>query len=306
MGDDRNNGGVYKFVSERAFESGNAAGNRQILQAGTLYAARWEPEGRRRFAMRGDTVPLSASSGTGSWVKVETEELLDTDARLRARFGTAEWEAHFGTNRPEDLEVSRSGTVYIALTNNSTVNDAHGSIRALREDGADPEASSFTWLDYQAGGPSGRADAGEQGFSAPDNLVFDRARNLWVVTDISSGSLNKNPEYRYHANNAVFMIPTSGGNRGVAFRFANMPIEAEATGPYFTPDGRSLFINVQHPGEETGASAGADPANPATFTSHWPRGSKTGGVRPQAPRPSTVAISPDPDGLGNREIPTPG
>ena len=66
MGDDRNNGGVYKFVSARAFERGNAAGNRQILQAGTLYVARWEPEGRRRFAARGDTTPLSAISGTGS------------------------------------------------------------------------------------------------------------------------------------------------------------------------------------------------------------------------------------------------
>ena len=85
----------------------------------------------------------------------------------------------------------------------------------------------------------------------------------------------------------------------------NMPVEAEATGPYFTPDGRSLFINVQHPGEESGAAAGADPANPATFTSHWPRGSKTGGVRPQAPRPSTVVITPDPDGRGSRAVPAP-
>jgi secreted PhoX family phosphatase len=52
---------------------------------------------------------------------------------------------------------------------------------------------------------------------------------------------------QYHANNAVFYIPRSGPNRGVAFRFANMPIQAEGTGPYFTPDERTLFVNVQHP-----------------------------------------------------------
>jgi hypothetical protein len=87
------------------------------------------------------------------------------------------------------------------------------------------------------------------------------------------------------------MVPRSGPNAGVAFRFANMPAEAEATGPYFTPDESTLFIAVQHPGEESGE--GGSPAvyeDPSTFTSYWPRGNKSTGQNPATPLPSVVAI----------------
>jgi secreted PhoX family phosphatase len=203
--------------------------------------------------------------------------------------------------------------VYIALTNNASANDVHGSIRRLREAGGDPAAvgpgARFAWEDFAAGGPSGRAEPGEQGFSSPDNLVFDRAGNLWVVTDISSSTLNDpDKPQAFHANNAIFMIPRSGPNAGVAFRFGNLPVEAEGTGPYFTPDERTLFVNVQHPGEETPSADGADPGNPATFTSWWPRGNRTAEQGPAAtPRPSTVAITKvrhDRDG-GSPVIPPP-
>ena len=215
--------------------------------------------------------------------------------RIPAAVGAAEFTAHYATNRPEDVEVDEDGTVYIALTNNSTVNDVHGSIRRLREAGNDPTsvgaAATFTWEDYAAGGPSGRPEAGEQGFSSPDNLVFDKAGNLWVVTDISSSTLNvPNRPQTFHGNNALFMVPRTGPNAGVAFRFANMPLESEGTGPYFTPDEQTLFVNVQHPGEETPNRGGVF-GDPATYTSYWPRGSKTTGQNPSAPLPSLVAIT---------------
>jgi secreted PhoX family phosphatase len=239
MGDDRTDGGVYKFVSDLAFRPGRRAENDRILESGTLYIARWEPEGRRRFANAGETTPLTATSGTGTWREVARDELVDTHARIRAAVGDDEFLTHHATNRPEDLEVDEDGLVYIALTNNSNVKDTHGSIRRLREAGNDATAGSFTWEEFAAGGPSGRADAGEQGFSSPDNLVFDKAGNLWVVTDISSSKLGDptQPE-AYHANNAIFMVPRTGPNAGVAYRFGNMPVEAEGTGPYFTPTSR--------------------------------------------------------------------
>ncbi len=288
MGDDRTDGGVYKFVSDLPFRSGRRAENRRILESGQLYIARWEPEGRRRFAAAGQTTPITATSGTGTWRPVAENELVDTHKRITAAVGETEFLTHFATNRPEDLEVDEDGTVYIALTNNSNVKDTHGSIRLLVEDGDDAAARSFTWSDWAAGGPSGRADAGEQGFSSPDNLVFDKAGNLWVVTDISSSKLGDPtvPE-AYHANNAIFMIPRTGTNAGVAYRFGNMPAEAEGTGPYFTPDEQTLFVNVQHPGEESEG----DPNSTASYTSYWPRGNKTTGLNPGKPIPSTVAIT---------------
>jgi uncharacterized protein len=290
MGDDKADEGVYKFVSDRSYRRGKRRNNRKILESGQLYVARWEPEGRRRFNAVGDATPLTATEGTGRWERVAEEELDDTAAKLRARLGEDEWKLHYATNRPEDVEVAPNGTVFIALTNNSGVNDSHGAVRRLREQGNDPEALSFRWRDYAAGGPP---SAGGVGFSSPDNLVIDGARNLWVVTDISSSRLNRPNEYEFHRNNAMFMVPTRGPNRGVAFRFANGPVQCELTGPYFTPDEESLFLNVQHPGEQTGNSSTAPGVfgDEATYTSWWPDGNKTAGDNPSRPRPSTVVIT---------------
>jgi secreted PhoX family phosphatase len=226
-------------------------------------------------------------------VPVHRDQLDDTATRLREAFGDEVYDAHFATNRPEDVEVAADGSVYIALTNNTAVNDSHGSVRRLRERGNDPEALAFTWRDYAAGGPTG--NAGARGFSAPDNLVFDSAGNLWVVTDISSSRLNRPNEYAFHKNNAMFMVPTSGPNAGVAFRFANGPVECEITGPYFTPNEKTLFVNVQHPGENTGGSSTAPGifGQETTYTSWWPEGNRTANDNPSTPKPSTVAITRD-------------
>ena len=294
MGDDKSNEGVYKFVSDGTFKPGVRGGaNKDLLAAGTLYIARWEPEGRRVFAEAGDTTPTSATSGTGTWVEVADEELIDTATLLRERFGDDEYDAHFATNRPEDIEVEPdTGHVYIAFTNNSSVNDVHGAVRRLVEAGGDPEALAFTWEDFAEGGPTGSADPGEQGFSCCDNLVFDVKGDLWVVTDISSGTLNDEGPLQYHANNAVFHIPTSGPNAGIAYRFANMPIESEGTGPYFTPDGHTLFVNVQHPGETANADdSEAVYGQPETYPSWWPAGDRSEGRKPSLPKPATVAIT---------------
>ena len=142
MGDDKANEGVYKFVSDRRFKKHDIANNRKILEAGQLYIARWEPEGRRRFATAGSTTPLNATEGTGTWVAVQDSELDDTATKLRARFGTAEYDTHFATNRPEDLEVADNGHVFVALTNNSSVLDSHGSVRRLVEKATTPRRSS--------------------------------------------------------------------------------------------------------------------------------------------------------------------
>ena len=37
---------------------------------------------------------------------------------------------------------------------------------------------------------------------------------------------------------------------GEAFQFASAPVEAEMTGPCFTQDETTLFLAVQHPGEQ--------------------------------------------------------
>lgn len=307
MGDDRNDGAVYKFVSELPYRPGRRAENLRILTSGKLYVARWEPDGRRRFDAAGTL--LTATEGTGWWREVTTDELVDTHVRIARSVGAAEWTAHYATNRPEDVEVGEDGSVWVALTNNSSVNDVHGSIRRFVEHRNDASAvgpdAPFEWEDYAAGGRHDGAGPGEEGFSSPDNLVFDKAGNLWIVTDISSGTLNDPTRPQaFHANNAVFMIP-AGQEAGAAtaYRFANMPVQSEGTGPYFTPDEQTLFVNVQHPGEN---SAG-DPSSTASYTSYWPKGSKTTERNPTKPIPATVAITKVRRGSapGSRFVPAP-
>jgi site-specific DNA recombinase len=78
-------------------------------------------------------------------------------------------------------------------------------------------------------------------------------------------------------NNGAFVMPSgvSSAGGGDVFQFASGPVESELTGPYFTPDGKTLFLCVQHPGEESESKD-----NP---TSTWPDG--------DIPRPAVVAIT---------------
>jgi secreted PhoX family phosphatase len=53
-----------------------------------------------------------------------------------------------------------------------------------------------------------------------------------------------------YGNNSFWFLPTSGEYVGQAFLFAIGPMDCELTGPFFTPDQKTLFIAVQHPGEK--------------------------------------------------------
>jgi uncharacterized protein len=146
------------------------------------------------------------------------------------------------TDRPEDIEIHpRTGEVYIAFTNNSQHGNYFGQIVKLREGDDDWTAEAFRWEIFAAGGR-------QSGFSSPDNLVFDPYGNLWMVTDSGTG---KDTIYEFLGNNSMFFFPTEGPDVGKAFRFAVGPIEAEMTGPVWTPDGKTLFLAVQHPGEDS-------------------------------------------------------
>jgi secreted PhoX family phosphatase len=70
-------------------------------------------------------------------------------------------------------------------------------------------------------------------------------------------------------------------------RFLVGPKECEITGIHSTPDGRSLFVNIQHPGEN---------GNPASITSNWPA-SQAAAAPGQRPRSSTVVITREDGGV---------
>jgi secreted PhoX family phosphatase len=174
-----------------------------------------------------------------------------------------------------------------------------GHILEITENGADCAATNFRWeIFLLAGSPTadgllatlpawhdeplppdatyfgGATDPSElSSFANPDNLGFDSAGNLWIVTDGTQPDSN---------NNGCFVCPTDGPARGQVRQFMCGPVGAEICGCELTADNRTLFLTIQHPG--TGGTA-------TTPASHWPDG---GGA---APRPSLIAIQADGGGV---------
>ena len=77
------------------------------------------------------------------------------------------------------------------------------------------------------------------------------------------------------------------------------PLGAEVTGLAESPDGKALFINIQHPGENTAAGSIGDPGK---FESHGP--GNGGGTQPYGPggararpRSATVMITKNDGGV---------
>ncbi len=249
-GDDKNDEHLYKFVSSKP----------NSLKEGTLYVA--------------DTL-------NGKWLALdwENQSLLkskfkdQTEVLIRAReasklLGATE------LNRPEDIEIDPiTGNIFVSLTNNKPKGDYHGSILKIEENNGEFDSLSFNASTYIAGGE-------KNGFSCPDNLAFDFSGNLWITSDMSGYSMNKTDgPYMPFKNNSLFVIPRYGNDAGKVIRVASAPRDAELTGPWFAPDGKSLFLSVQHPGERT-----TDLNNP---TSEWPFD------QDKIPKPSVVAITGD-------------
>lgn len=244
-GDDQNNEYIYKFISN----------SKNSLEEGTLYVA--------------DTV-------NGKWLPLDVEK----DARLKNKFSNqtnvlvwardaAKLIGATPQDRPEDIEINpHTGEVMIALTNNVKKNNFFGSILKLKEKNNDYLSMEFTTSTFLTGGET-------TGFACPDNMAYDPAGNFWFTCDVSGSKMHK-PPYTKFGNNGLFVVPHSGKFEGMPIQVGSAPMDAELTGPYFAPDGKTLFISVQHPGEETKSTE--------NYTSHWPMGGS------EMPRSAVVAI----------------
>ena len=104
------------------------------------------------------------------------------------------------------------------------------------------------------------------------------------------------------AGTAAVAVDTFAGkkmNDTIFRRFLTAPLGSEVTGVAESPDGRALFVNIQHPGENTAA---ANIGDPTKFESHWP-GNGAGvaaygpGSRNARPRSATVVITKNNGGV---------
>lgn len=183
--------------------------------------------------------------------------------------------------------------------------NVHGGIIRWREDGRNARATTFTWDHFVQCGdtqttraalptndfkgnivdnPDGSADYG-----APDGLWFDDFGRMWVQTDSGSGTGD-------FVNLGMDQMVCVDPSTKVTKRFLTAAPQAEVTGVTMTPDGKTMWVGIQHPGD----NAGTD--NPEEFTS-WPHSQwdfASDGVtplNPGRPRSGIVVITKDDGGI---------
>lgn len=315
MGDDQANDYVYKFVSDGIYKEGDLANNRDLLDAGKLYVARFD-NGDVTGDMMGPGEWLLLDKTANATLAADNSFPDQASILINTRLA-ADAVGATKMDRPEWVCVHPStGDVYITMTNNSgrtTTDDANpragnrfGQIVRWTENGNDAAATSFNWdIFVLAGNPT--PEAGQTGlnlgsdnvtvdntFNSPDGLAFSPNGLLWIQTDGSNANTGRNAG---QGNNQMLVADTESKE---IRRFLVGPDGCEITGITFTPDMRTVFINVQHPGENSGPRAVSAPAgestesflarNPTLF-SQWPQGAPgTNGETMGRPRSATVVV----------------
>ncbi|MBQ0936605.1 PhoX family protein [Ideonella paludis] len=198
--------------------------------------------------------------------------------------------------------------------------NVNGHILRVKEGSGGGAAVAFTWDVYLFGAQSD-ADTGlvnlssltaDQDFSSPDGLVFSKSTGIcWIQTDDGAytdasncmmlagipGSVGDGAK-KTLAHSSTLSVDTFLGKAPTADtlkRFLVGPKDCEITGLVETPDGKTLFINIQHPGEGTKM---ADIADPSKYTSQWP--SNAGYGAGKRPRSATIVITKNDGGrIGN-------
>ena len=285
---------IYKFVSrDKIAPAGGgmtkAQANKNLLDHGTLYVARFDADGAGRWlALTHGEGPLVAANGFADQGEVLIKTRQASDALGATKM-----------DRPEWLAIDpNSGWVYCTLTNNSArgqpnqpavdaanprANNTMGQIIRWKDDG-DFDGAAFKWNHLALAGdpanqrPEAKGNIKGDIYGCPDGIAFDSRGVLWIQTDAHATQMYQG-EFKGIGNNQMLACDTATGETR---RFLTGPTNCEITGCTFTPDGTTVFINVQHPGETP--TDRSDPREPAKF-SNWPD-FVTGG----RPRSSTVAI----------------
>ncbi|OUM40200.1 PhoX family protein [Arthrobacter sedimenti] len=311
MGDDERFDYLYKFVSTNTVQPGTSAAARKanmtLLSEGSLYVARFQGDSVAEIDGSGTLPSDGAFDGVGEWLPL----LIDNQSvvagmtaaevavftRLAAdRMGATKMD------RCEDVQPNPlTGRVYVACTNNTNrgvgsnavadeanprTQNRDGHVVELTEAGGDASGTRFTWnlllvcgdpernpATYFGGYPKDRVSP----ISCPDNVAFDSAGNLWISTDGQPGTVG--------FSDGLFKVGLEGAERGRVQQFLAVPRDAETCSPVIHDQDGTVFVAVQHPGED-----GSWADQYSFFPDYVPAGSTPGKGQAALPRPSVVQV----------------
>jgi len=296
-GDDARFEYVYKFITQGAWDGSQNPQNGRLLDEGVLHVARFNDDGS------GSWLPLIFGQGP---LNIDNGFEDQADVLVHAR-KAADMLGATPMDRPEWITTHPdSQDVYVSLTNNSKRgkegkrdkdsvnprdNNQFGHIIKLEE--ADATSTIFSWDVFVLAG-----DEEHQGtikgdvYANPDGLMIDSRGVLWVQTDVSASKLNTGDFHQFGNNQMLAVDPASGETR----RFLTGPIACEVTGVTMTPDLKTMWVNIQHPGEDVperlkkeGIKKSPQKPNAA---SNWPDHQTKG-----RPRSATVLITKNDGGI---------
>lgn len=269
LGDDERGEHLYRFVSKNRYQEGNDAANRTLLEEGTLYVAKFEMDDKEL-------------KGQGHWIELTfgkngltAENGFNNQAEVLIFARRAATQVGATTmDRPEWVAIHPDNKhVFCTLTNNKNrgvkegqpvggpnprAENHYGQILRWMPVNGDHTADMFAWDLYLiAGNPTvhhGDLYAGsdnisaENMFNSPDGIGFDQSGRLWIQTD---GNYSNKGDFAGQGNNQMLCgDPITGEVQ----RFLTGPIACEITGLTFSPDYKTMFIGVQHPGEDNAPS----------------------------------------------------
>lgn len=291
-GDDEQFEYIYRFVSAERWRQARAKG-RSPLDDGILYVGKFNADGT------GEWLPLTPENpALAGWTLA--------DIMINTR-GASDLLGATRMDRPEWIDTFPDSLTAVATLTNNT---RRGVGTNPGTDAPNPRAANtyghiVTWSyrkdwteDYfrwdifaLAGDPTNPAHGSDifgDKYGSPDGIYVDPSGRLWIQTDVSGGSVNpenRSGAYQGFGNNQMLAAdPETGETR----RFLTGPNVCEVTGVFMTPDERTMFVGIQHPGE---APSGANnPANPKRFSA-WP--DYAAGTRP---RSSVIVVTKDDGG----------
>ncbi|MEM9030686.1 MAG: PhoX family phosphatase [Pseudomonadota bacterium] len=283
MGDDERGEFLYRYVSHGVYAPG--APTDELLENGTLSVAKFNVDGTGTWV---DLTPETTGMASLAEICVHTRvaasavgaTTMDRPEWVAANPNTAEVYCALTNNKHRGIKPNKGGDATPAVGPNPRARNRYGQIVRWRPDAGDHTGPGFTWdLYVLAGNPTVHSDAyagssninADNMFNSPDGLQFDSNGLLWIQTD---GNYRNAGNFAGQGNNQMLAgDPVTGEIR----RFLVGPKECEVTGLTWSPDRRTMFVGIQHPGERGNG--------------HWPEGD--GAV----PRSAVIAITREDGGV---------